>query len=75
MNGPKHYAAAEFHLNAAEEAAADSHAEQYNLARAQVHATLAQAAATIDHAHDTTPHTGSTLNADDWTPVLNADNT
>lgn len=70
--GPQHYAQAQSLLNQARRAGYEDLAV---LAAAQVHATLAQVAATIDHAHDTTPHTGSTLNADDWTTVLDADNT
>lgn len=65
MTGPEHYTEAEYHLNAAQEADNGSEAEQYNLAAAQVHATLAQAAATMD---------ATRINPEDWMAVLDADN-
>lgn len=65
MNGPQHYSSAEFYLNAAQEAESGSEAEQYNLAAAQVHATLAQAAATID---------ATRINPEGWMAVLDTDN-
>lgn len=46
MNGPKHYAEAERCLTVARNSDAGSPTEHYNLAAAQVHATLALAAAT-----------------------------
>jgi hypothetical protein len=46
MTGPEHYTSAEQHLDWAEESDAGSKPEKFNLAAAQVHATLALAAAT-----------------------------
>lgn len=46
MNGPAHYAEAESSLAAAEGSDGGSNLERYHLAAAQVHATLALAAAT-----------------------------
>lgn len=46
MTGPDHYRAAEEHLVVARKAEIGSNGERYNLAAAQVHATLALAAAT-----------------------------
>jgi hypothetical protein len=48
MTGPEHYQAAEDNMYAADEAPAGSKDEWYAIAAAQVHATLAQAAAIID---------------------------
>ncbi|GAA4890809.1 hypothetical protein [Saccharopolyspora cebuensis] len=45
MNGPDHYTAAEEYLDAAEDAVSEQRADQL-IATAQVHATLALAAAT-----------------------------
>jgi len=47
MTGPEHYTEAELNLDAAVEAETRD-AERFHLLHAQVHATLAQAAATID---------------------------
>jgi hypothetical protein len=46
MTGPEHYREAEVALDTAAKAEFDSNLERYNLARAQVHAMLAVAAAT-----------------------------
>jgi hypothetical protein len=46
MTGPEHYREAEEFLELAASDATGSDAEQYNLAAAQVHATLALASAT-----------------------------
>jgi hypothetical protein len=46
MTGPEHYKTAEAALERATDAIIGSHEETYHLARAQVHATLALAAAT-----------------------------
>lgn len=45
--GPQHYAWAEQHLVYASEADAGSNGEGYHLLRAEVHAKLAQASATV----------------------------
>lgn len=48
MTGPEHYQQAEEFLELAEADALDSPQERFNLAAAQVHATLALAAATAE---------------------------
>jgi hypothetical protein len=48
MNGPDHYKAAEDHLQEAFNHHWGSAEERYNLAAAQVHATLALTAATFE---------------------------
>lgn len=48
MTGPDHFQLAEHHLSQASELHQEDPAIHAVLARAQVHATLAQAAATID---------------------------
>lgn len=48
MTGPEHYREAERDLERAAEAGASDFEVQYHQARAQVHATLALAAATVD---------------------------
>lgn len=70
MTGPQHYLRAEFLLK---QATTKDHQEGELIAMmsaAQAHATLALAAATVGLAHDTSPHAGSSLNADEWTPAL-----
>lgn len=53
MTGPEHYREAEKHLAYAKSADFDSDSERYNLGAAQVHATLALAAATaLNDAHE-----------------------
>ncbi|GAA2772979.1 hypothetical protein [Saccharopolyspora taberi] len=47
MTGPEHYRKAEKSLKAAEHAEGGSDTERYNLAKAQAHAALALAAATV----------------------------
>ncbi len=47
MTGPEHYREAEQHLRWAIESEQDGNGERFNLAVAQVHATLAVAAATV----------------------------
>ena len=51
MTGPEHYQEAEKRLQIAESMETGSDPEHYNLAAAQVHATLAQAAATVSPSH------------------------
>ena len=53
MTGPEHYKAAEDLLGEAVEAVVGSDEEMWAVAAAQVHATLAQAAATMDAANGT----------------------
>jgi len=48
MTGPEHYRTAEMALERAQDATLGGHNETYNLTRAQVHATLALAAATAE---------------------------
>ena len=75
MTGPEHYREAEKHLNTAVDTEPGSPTERYNLAAAQVHATLAQVAATITHAYDTHPGTDSSMPIPpDWDHVLNEGN-
>ena len=57
MNGPQHYAAAEVKMKEATEVPAGEYATLV-LAQAQVHATLALVAATIDAATRTDTHSG-----------------
>ena len=59
MTGPEHYREAEWDIDRAIEAAADSgHEAGHYLARAQVHATLAVAAATMTGIFALTPADG-----------------
>ena len=51
MTGPEHYQEAETKLQMAKEREPGSDGERYYLAAAQVHATLAQAAATVSPNH------------------------
>lgn len=53
MSGPEHYKAAEDLLGEAVEAVVGSDEEMWAVAAAQVHATLALAAATMDAANGT----------------------
>ena len=69
MTGPEHFAEAE-RLLAAGRGRDDA---RHVIARAQVHATLAQTAAIITQTRDLAE--SAELNADDWLEALNADNT
>jgi hypothetical protein len=69
MTGPQHYLRAERLLRVASECVTGSDDERYHLAAAQVHAALAQAAATaIAHADKTMP----VVDADAWHQVASA---
>lgn len=63
MNGPKHYAEAETLLKEAHDTEAGSANEAYYVGAAQVHATLALAAAQIDTAN-------RRVTVTDWSNVL-----
>lgn len=78
MNGPKHYAEGERWIRIAEEhhhqtGREPNRAEKANSAAliAAAHFSAAQVAATVDLAHDTSPHEiGTGLNADEWTDAI-----
>lgn len=80
MTGPEHYRQAERHIRLANEVTtADGSDERYHLAAAQVHATLALAAATIagrrtqptwgDDGHELDGGSLSWVADDGWTEV------
>lgn len=69
MTGPEHFAEAE-RLLATGRGRDDA---RHVIARAQVHATLAQTAAIITQTRDLAE--SAELNVDDWLEALNADNT
>ena len=71
MTGPEHYRKAEQEMQIAEQAEAESHLEVYSLAVAQVHATLAMAAAVglNDHEGGMPPGDWSAWRAVAATPV------
>lgn len=74
MTGPQHFAEAERLL--AEADTSDHAYAAQALARAQVHATLAQTAATIAHAYDTSPDTDSSMPippTQEWERALSGD--
>jgi hypothetical protein len=71
MNGPQHYREAEVQLQAAQDIGANAPtSEAAHLRYAQVHATLALAAATADAAAGGNPEHGfGLLDRDEWTQV------
>lgn len=71
MTGPEHFAEAERLLAASHTSGSDD--ARHVIARAQVHATLAQTAAIITQTRDLAE--SAELNVDDWLEALNADNT
>lgn len=63
MNGPTHYHCAQLRISEAHRAGADLDYAAYLMAEAQVHATLALAAATL---HSGSGDNGSGASSDQW---------